>query len=123
MTVSSNQSGGHLHDGGTVLNIYKNQEVICASKAQYGRGGGHAHGRTVAERRSLSKRQGNGPSVDGKEHISQMSTCVMMGPVKASDNIWIDAEYDFNKHTGMQSKTGAFTEVMGIAIMYIATDN
>jgi len=108
--------GGHLHDGGSVLNIYKNQQVICSSKANYGRGGGHGHGR-----RMIEKRQGAGPeSTDGKEHIQQMSTCTMMGAVSPSDQIWIDAEYDFNKHKGFQSPSGAFTEVMGIAIMYLA---
>jgi hypothetical protein len=116
-------TGGHLHDGGTVLNIYKNDDVICASHAKYGMGGGHAHGRTVSERRSIAKRQANGPtSSDGKSHIQQMSTCSLMGPIKRSDQIWIDAQYDFNKHNGMQSKAGSYTEVMGIAIMYIAAD-
>jgi len=106
-----------------VLNIYSNNDVICASHAKYGMGGGHAHGRTVSERRSISRRQAEGPgSADGKSHIQQMSTCSLMGAVKKSDTIWIDAEYDFNKHVGMQSKSGAFTEVMGIAIMYIAAD-
>jgi len=109
--------GGHLHDGGTLLNIYKNNDVICASDANYGTGGGHSHGR-----RSIEKRQGNGPSADGKEHIQKMTTCSMMGPVSPNDQIWIDAQYDFNKHKGFQSKSGAFTEVMGIAIMYLAAD-
>jgi hypothetical protein len=109
--------GGHLHDGGLVLNVYKNDDVICASQAKYGTGGTHSHGRMI------EKRQGAGPaSVDGKEHIQQMGTCTLMGPVTRSDQIWIDAEYDFTKHQGMQSKSGSFTEVMGIAIMYIAAD-
>jgi hypothetical protein len=68
----------------------------------------------------IEKRQGNGPAADGKEHIQKMSTCSLMGPVSPTDQIWIDAEYDFNKHKGFQSPSGAFTEVMGIAIMYLA---
>jgi hypothetical protein len=107
-----------LHDGGVVLNVYKNNDVICASKAKYGMGGGHHHGR-----RSLSKRQGTGPSADGKSHIAEMTTCSLMGAVSRSDSIWIDAQYDFNTHAGMTSPSGAYTEVMGIAIMYLAADN
>jgi hypothetical protein len=45
-----------------------------------------------------------------------------MGPVTRNDQIWIDAQYDFKSHKGMQSKTGTYTEVMGIAIMYLAAD-
>jgi len=112
--------GGHLHDGGVVLNVYKNQEKICISTAKYGMGGGHGHGRRGIG--GLEKRQGNGPSSDGKSHIQEMSTCRDMGRVKSSDQIWIDAEYDYQKHAGMTSKTGKNTEVMGIAIMYLASD-
>jgi hypothetical protein len=103
--------GGHLHDGGVILNIYKNNEVVCASKAKYGMGGGHAHGR-----RDLTKRQGTGPSSDGKAHIKEMTTCTQMGEVSPNDNIWIDAQYDFNTYKGMQSKSGAYTEVMGVSL-------
>jgi len=110
--------GGHLHDGGTSLKIYKNTQVVCDSIADYARGGGHSHGRRTA----LQRRQGASPSSDGKEHIQKMSTCSMMGAVNPTDQIWIDADYDFNKHKGFQSKSGAFTEVMGIAIMYLAAD-
>jgi len=81
-------------------------------------GGGHSHGR-----RTLSKRQGASPSADGKSHIAEMTTCTMMGPVQRSDQIWIDALYDFNTHQGMTSPSGAYTEIMGIAIMYLAADN
>jgi hypothetical protein len=76
-----------------VLNTYKNNEKICASTASYGVSGGHSHGR-----RGLERRQGNGPAADGKEHIREMSTCKLMGPVKPTDQIWIDAEYDYQKH-------------------------
>ena len=71
---------------GTVLNIYKNDQKICPSYAKYSVGGGHAHGR-----RAIEKRQGNGPSVDGKPHIREMTVCTMMGKVKPTDQIWIEA--------------------------------
>jgi arginase family enzyme len=87
-------SGGHLHDGGVVLNIYKNNDIVCASHAKYESGGGHSHGRTVIE-----KRQANGPAPIGGEHIKEMTTCSGLGPVKKTDQIWIDADYDFNKHS------------------------
>jgi len=115
--------GGHLHDGGTNLKIYKNNQVVCDSIADYAMGGGHSHGRRMIQgRHRMEKRQGASPSADGKEHIQKMSTCSMMGAVAPTDQIWIDAQYDFSKHKGFQSPSGAYTEVMGIAIMYLAAD-
>jgi hypothetical protein len=59
----------------------------------------------------------------GDNHIKKMSTCSSLGPLKKGDRIYIDANYDFGKFEGMKSKAGAYTEVMGIAILYIAVKN
>jgi hypothetical protein len=49
-----------------------------------------------------------------------MSTCSALGPVKKGDTIFIDANYDFNKFMGMKKNTGGYSDVMGIAILYLA---
>ena len=108
-----------MHDGGVIVNIYQNKKVICKSNAEYGMGGGHAHGRRAKD--VLTRRDGPA-SADGKAHIRLMTTCSSMGPIKKGDQIFIDAVYDFQKHEGMKSKAGAYTEVMGIAILYAAAE-
>jgi hypothetical protein len=69
-------------------------------------------------------RRDGGPhgTSDGKPHINVMTTCSNLGPIKKGDTVFIDANYDFNKFEGMKSKAGAFTEIMGIAIMYAAAN-
>jgi hypothetical protein len=110
-----------LHDGGIVLNVNQNGRTICASKAQYGTSGGHAHGRR-RETLGASPADKPGASSDGKSHIQEMSTCTNMGPIKAGDVFKIDAVYEFGLHEGMKSKSGSYTEIMGIAIMYAAAN-
>ncbi|KAF2397653.1 hypothetical protein EJ06DRAFT_130049 [Trichodelitschia bisporula] len=104
--------GGHLHDGGVNVNVYQNNKVICDSRATYTE---PAHGHKV-------KRDGPHDMNDGMAHIKQMSTCSELGPLKKGDKIFIDANYDFAKFAGMKSKAGAYTEVMGIAILYAAVN-
>jgi len=101
--------GGHLHDGGVNVNVYQNNKVICDSRASYTQPG--------------HKMKRDGPhGNDGMAHIKQMTTCSALGPLKKGDKIFIDANYDFTKYAGMKSKQGAYTEVMGIAILYAAVN-
>jgi hypothetical protein len=113
--------GGHLHDGGTVLNIQQNGKTICASKANYALGG-HSH-----KKRSISHMmtRRDGPSTglgDGKLHIDYMTTCTNMGRLKVGDRVQIKANYDYSKHSPMKTKGGGNAAIMGIAIMYLAQD-
>jgi hypothetical protein len=123
-----------LHDGGVNVNIYKNNSVICDSRAKYTMGGGHGgpdnidggHAAVSAPApgaKRITRRDGGPHSTsDGKAHINVMTTCSNLGPIKKGDAVHIDANYDFNKFEGMKSKAGAYTEIMGIAIMYAAAN-
>lgn len=73
----------------------------------------------MAGMKGMVRRDG-GPHKAGEAHIKQMGTCSALGPIKKGDTVYIDANYDFGKYAGMKSKAGAYTEVMGIAILYIA---
>jgi hypothetical protein len=73
----------------------------------------------MAGMKGMVRRDG-GPHKAGEVHIKQMSTCSALGPLKKGDTIFIDANYDFQKFAGMKSTKGAYTDVMGIAILYIA---
>jgi hypothetical protein len=140
--------GGHLHDGGTNVNVYQNNKVICDSKAEYEGGNGMAHapstpaaapkaasapkaakgaaapkpagGMAGMAGMQHSKRDGPHNANDGMAHIKQMSTCSAIGPIKKGDTIFIDANYDFTKFMGMKKNTGGYSDVMGIAILYLA---
>jgi hypothetical protein len=109
-----------------------NKDVMCNSRAEYEGGMGDmaaapakatpakAGGMDgMAGMKGMVRRDG-GPHKPGEVHIKQMSTCSALGPLKKGDTIYIDAAYDFQKFAGMKSKAGAYTEVMGIAILYIA---
>jgi len=113
--------GGHLHDGGTHLDILVNNKVICKSDAKYT----ISSGNTPMPMRKRDGPGGHGGgaaapghgTADGKPHIREMSTCTMMGKINKGDRIHIEANYEFSKFPGMKA-----TEIMGIAIMYAAMD-
>lgn len=137
LEARTNMAGRHLHDGGTNVNIYLNNNVMCNSKAEYDSGMGDMGGMAapaapapakaapakgmegMAGMKGMVRRDG-GPHKAGEAHIKQMGTCSALGPVKKGDAIFIDANYDFQKYAGMKSSKGSYTDVMGIAILYIA---
>ena len=72
---------GHMHDGGTGMNMYINDKLYCASKAIYGGPGG-----TV--------------TINGKawSTIATMTECNDPVPVKKGDIIKLEATYDTKEH-------------------------
>jgi hypothetical protein len=139
--------GGHLHDGGVNVDIFRNNKSICDSRASYSKDGGMEHGgkaqahpssaAPAAASTSMATSHGHkrydtsanmvrrdGPhNNDGQAHISSMTTCGMMGRINKGDEFQIKANYDFKKFQGMKSPEGKYTGVMGIAVMYAAADN
>ncbi|KAF2675179.1 hypothetical protein BT63DRAFT_462626 [Microthyrium microscopicum] len=89
-------SRGHMHDGGTSVNMLLNGKVVCTSKAIYGS-------------------TANGAGVDGKEWqtITKMEECEAPIPVKKGDTVKITATYDMKQHPARESN-GEGQEVMGI---------
>lgn len=65
-------------------------------------------------------RRDGGPQKAGEAHIKQMGTCSSLGPLKKGDTVSIDANYDLQKYAGMKSNKGSYSDVMGIAILYVA---
>jgi len=106
------ESGGHLHDGGLNVVLFKNNEPFCDSVAQYAAGagsGGHNHG----------KRQIDGGSYSNTDltHIEEVKTCKFYDgiPLQKGDILHIQANYDFNKHRGMKNAEGKLDQIMGMA--------
>jgi hypothetical protein len=84
--------GGHLHDGGTAIDIYQNDKRVCEALPTYGTGaGGMSHG-------------------DG-EHIKSMTSCRLLSPMKAGDTFHLVAKYDMQKHAGGKTDNGELDEV------------
>jgi hypothetical protein len=98
--------GGHIHDGGTHLGVYKNGQQVCDSIATYGGTPAYIEGPDSLD-------------MPGMGHISQMSRCqgTETNPVtsiKTGDVIKISAFYDSNAHMQMGTEP-----VMGIAVGYL----
>jgi hypothetical protein len=93
---------GHLHEGGTSTEIYKNGVRICTSVPHYSNTtsptlGGMGHGRR--------KRQLKGTEATTNtdiEHIEKQGGCTFDKPIriKKGEQMYITANYDFTKHKG-----------------------
>jgi hypothetical protein len=96
---------GHLHDGGTNIQLLINGKLVCDSRATYG----GAQGTLVNE--------------DGSkwESISSMSSCRDPVPVKKGDVMTIVSVYDTSLHPLRQSPNGHRMEEMGIYTIFFAT--
>lgn len=86
-------AAGHLHDGGTELEVMRNEKPFCTSRAGY-----------------------------EKEHIAEMSTCSAL-EYSRGDSFKIRGRYDTKKHKPMQHADRELEPVMGIALVYAVTDH
>jgi hypothetical protein len=97
---------GHLHDGGTVVEILRNDDNICNSSATYGATSGFVD--------------------HNMPHISNMTSCGSDKPsiednvVREGEKFDLRAHYDMNSHKGLLEPDGTLAPVMGIAILYMA---
>jgi hypothetical protein len=96
--------GGHLHDGGTTLEVVKNSQVICETKAEY------------------DMYHSPSPSVSN-EHISKISTCADVGSTVPGDKWTVVANYNTSLRTPMARMDGTLEEVMGISLVYVAQNH
>lgn len=93
--------GGHLHDGGTYINLIKNSKVACATSATYN---------------AYRNVDGDGTT----DHISSIDTCIMPGETTPGDGWFINAYYDTTAHEPMSLMDGSLEPVMGIMLVYVA---
>lgn len=107
--------GGHLHDGGTHLNVKKNGIDQCDCVATYGTSPEHSGGLMTG---SAAKSPDNA-------HISDISICQNMDNVmvEPGDSWTITAHYDPTQHDLMLNMDGTPEPVMGIALVYVADKN
>lgn len=98
--------GTHLHDGGSHIDILKNDEVVCRSVAAYG---------------DVAKHIDRGRKMD-MSHISHMSDCLRAGRIEEGEAWSLKAQYDLETHEPMLDGDGKPEGVMGIAIMLVIED-
>jgi len=84
--VLTHFKGGHLHDGGVNVVIFKNGQLLCDSKANY------------KTEDSMSMEAGHS-SAAGR-HISTIDGCASSDTVKAGDKFHIVVKYDFERYPG-----------------------
>jgi len=145
------QAGGHLHDGGTAIDLIADGKNVCKSTSVYGTNkeimdraraiikgvvpslpAGITGGLTPAARAA-----GTSGGHHGIKHIMSMSICsehteplngmpiVPFGikRVKKGQRWVLKASYDYKAHPGMtKGNTNNMQSVMGIAIMFVKTD-
>ncbi|KAF1815741.1 hypothetical protein P152DRAFT_471140 [Eremomyces bilateralis CBS 781.70] len=98
---------GHVHDGGKVVKLYKNGEVICTSDQIYGRRVGYTEGQDAMN--------------PGLTHISDTTSCIDFGDVRSGDKLKIVATYDTEAHALNKMMDGEEQEIMGISQVYIGS--
>ncbi len=84
-------AGGHLHNGGTQIDLRKNNGTICSLVAKYDDGG----------------RMG---------HISEMSH---IGRIEVGDKWNIRVDYDVMAHPPMMEASSKVEDAGGLAVMYV----
>jgi hypothetical protein len=101
-------TNGHMHDGATSMDIYHEGKLICTSTPEYamtpngGMGGGMEGGSHGHGRRQLKPLMGGNYTNKDIEHIALQRPCIFEPPfnVKKGDQMYLVANYDFNKHPG-----------------------
>jgi len=115
---------GHLHDGGTHLEVLRNNATACDCVAAYGQSTGYIDGGSMNMNMSMPGMSGtmdmNGTSTS-MEHISSISACTG-GQVKVGEAWTVTAFYNTSEYTPMMNTDGSLTSVMGISLFYVAVN-
>jgi len=121
---------GHMHNGGTHVDLYVNNKMVCSSRMHYnarpgyGNSGGSArhHGRAVQATKMLAARDG-GPhhGAFGDKDISDPGHCTSFGRVEKGDRMYIRAYYNTTEYDVMSHK-GKVEEQMGILRVFVGPD-
>jgi hypothetical protein len=113
---------GHMHDGGTHVGLYINDQLACSSRMYhnarpgYGSGPlGHGHAGEI----NWSP-LGNHEKVGGN-HISDPGHCPSFGRVEQGDMMHVQAYYN-TAEDNVMSHTGKMEEQMGILRVFIWPD-
>jgi len=114
---------GHMHDGGTNMDLRINNKVVCDSQMFYGKREGYSAATAAAmkghshARRSPQMSSGGEASFGGL-HISDPGACTDFATVARGDNVTSRAYYDMDKHATMVH-SGKAERIMGNMRVYM----
>ncbi|KAF2431429.1 hypothetical protein EJ08DRAFT_660018 [Tothia fuscella] len=110
---------GHLHNGGTEIEVFHNGESICKSSPKYGPGGASHMKRQMGPVGGVDY---NNTSID---NIVAHNGCWADPPrrFKKGDKVYIRSDYDFTKHPGTKNGEGQLDSIMGMIGTLIAFGN
>jgi hypothetical protein len=129
---------GHMHNGGTKVDLYVNDKLVCSSLMHYnerpGYGTNRGRGRTQHHDRIAGGEEEEGDSKmlavrDGPHHhegfgkndISDPGHCTSFGRVEKGDKMYIMAYYNTTEYDVMSHK-GKVEEQMGILRVFVGPD-
>jgi hypothetical protein len=112
--------GGHLHDGGELLEITQNGKSICDFKPTYGATPGYIDMMPMNMSSMPNMPAGMPMSMT---HVSNISICTNVGNFNAGDGFGIQANYNITDHAPMLGSDNTIEPVMGISIIYVRTGN
>jgi len=112
-------ANGHMHEGGTSVDVFRNDQLICTSLPKYAKSAAKGMGGHHGKRQNMG-----GHSSDDIEHIGEQTGCEFHQaiPIRKGDKMFIRSNYDFTQHPGMLNKKGELDEVMGIVGSLVAFD-
>lgn len=82
--------GGHVHDGGVNVTLYRNDEPVCVSSMLYGRTPGYTS--------VMEGHPEHGIEPQKMQHISDASGCRNFGEIKVGDQLRAVAVYNSTLH-------------------------
>lgn len=100
---------GHVHDGGTHIDMVKNNQSMCDAIAAYGQNSGYVDPTGMM----------NMPGMTMGSHISSLSEC-STGQLNTGDNLTVTAYYNTTEYAPMVNTDGSLAPIMGIGILYVA---
>jgi hypothetical protein len=119
---------GHMHDGGTHVDLYINDKMVCSSRMYYNARPGYGSVTPLVQGHSEQKMNslplGNEPSHHDKlagKHISDPGHCTSFGRVEKGDRMHIMAYYNIVEYDVMSHK-GKMEDQMGILRVFIGPD-
>ena len=126
----------HLHDGGIILDISRNDKLVCHGTAGYGERPGYVapkkeHGHGHEHEHEHEHEHGGGDDHDHMEgmdmgpelisHISSISNCTEgLGRTEVGDKWSVTAHYDLVAHPPMMESDDEPSPIMGIAVVFVA---
>jgi len=106
---------GHMHDGGTNMQLFLNSKLVCKSVMHYNARAGYI---PVAGGHKLRRRQHGGHGDGAAMHISDPGACTDFGPIARGDRLTAEAWYDADKY-GLMNHNGKNENLMGNMRVYV----